>query len=440
MSGSGHTRQRARRHGAALLTTVLAASSMPAAAGSLPAADPWQPAQVIRIAGPGEGVGLAAAAVLDDGSTLVIHTFAGAFWQSSREPGGDWSEPQRVEPPDASVNGLGSAAVSPAGTVWLTYSVATQDADAAHVVRMSGDQPETVLTVSSNESAGSLTVDREGDVLFTVQGSSREGAWYGDQGSRTLTRLAPRTRFFSFHRTRGRWAPVTGWPGRPSTTTPNGSRSGASCRVRRGRRSSDAGGRRPRASITSTPTSGSSGGGTAARCWRGASRTAGRDTVTWCGWLDVNHASPGDLRGSSGGRVPTPPTRRTSSPAVAHPVRRLRGVGPARRELHDSRIVGYFVRPRREPERQVVAEQVGDGGAGFTVDTGATGRLLVVWDSVPPGSEKYATQVAEGRVRGELARQPLFTDAQSRGLLRPGGEATVIADTHDGHLLSRSTD
>ncbi len=449
MSGPGRTRrpaQRAWHHGAVLLTSLLAVTSMPASAGSLPAADPWQPAQVIRAAGPGEGIGLAAAAVLDDGSTVVIHELAGAFWQSSREPGGDWSEPQRIEPPDASINGLGSAAVSPAGTVWLTYSVGTQGGDEAHVVRMSGDQPETVLTVSSNESAGSLTVDREGDVLFRVQGNSREGAWYGDQDSTTLTRLAPRTRFFSFQ--------PHAWALGPGDRVARAALDYDEDRIEV-RRVLPGAARAPVVKRWRAPTHGIDHLYAEVRL---AWRADGSQVVAWSepdgrpGRRDVVRLA----RRAPGAKWGAALVVGRSRPDSSDPAYELRlsltatgayvAWAQPGLEIDDLRIVGYFVRPRREPERQLVAEQVGDDvGHGFTVDTDATGRLLVVWDNATSGSE-HTTEVAQGRVRGELMRQPLFTDAESRGLLRPGGEATVIARVQsptgpdDEQLVSRSTD
>lgn len=449
MSGMDQARRRAWRGGAVLLSAGLAVASMPAAR-SQPAGEPWQPVQVISTAGPGEGVGLAATTVLDDGSTLAIHEQAGAFWQSRREPGGDWTEPQRIEPPDADINGTGSAAVSPAGTVWLTYSVATQDGDEAHVVRMSADQPETVLVVSSTQSAGSVTVDRDGDLLFTLQGNSREGAWYGDENSTTLTRLAPRTRFFSFQ--------PHSWALGPGDRVARAAFDYDDEQIEVRRVVPGA----PRAQVASrwqAPTQGIDylyadvrigwrGDGSQVVAWSEPdSRPRYRDVVRLARRAPGATWGPARVVGRSraDSSNPTYELRMSLTDAGAYVAWAQPGQG-----LDDTRLVGFFVRPGHAPVRQLIAgpRQVGYYASlgGFTVATDAVGRLLVVWDSVPPGSEGYKTRVAEGHVRGELARQLLFTDAQSRGLLRPGGEATVIArvqsptDPDDEQLLSRSTD
>lgn len=449
MSGSDRARRRTWRQCAALLTG-LAVVSVSAPAGSQPAAEPWQPVQVIRAAGPNEAVSLEAATVLDDGATLAIHLFDGSFWQSRRDPGGDWTEPQPIQPPDGNVLQPGSAAVSPAGTIWLTYAGGTQGGDEAHVVRMSGEQPETILTVSSNDNPGSLAVDREGDLLFTVSGNSREGAWYGDEDSTTLTRLAPKTPLFSYQ--------------------PHSWALGSGDRVGRAafdydeeqievRRITPGAARAPVVRRWSAPTQGVDHLYVDVRL---AWRDDGSQVVSWTEPDD--RPSHPDLvrlaRRDAGGAWLSARVVGRSRPDSSNPTYQMRmsltdagaylAWAQPGRDVDDTRIVGVFVRPGRDPVRQLVAgtRQVGYYAyLDLTVATDAGGRLLVVWDSTPPASAQPETRIAEGRVRGELARQLLFTNARSSGLLRPGGEATVLARVEDpsaelgpDQLVSRSTD
>lgn len=434
---------------AAALLTCLATVSAGTAAWSGPAPEPWRPAQLIRAAGPDDAVTPAAARVLDDGSTVALFVNDGAFWQSRRDPGAEWTEPQRMELPEGNVLLLGSSAISPKGTIWLTYSIGTQGGDEAHLVRMSGDQPETLLEVSANETAGSVTTDAEGDVLFTVRSSSRNAAWYGDEDSTTLTRLAPRSRLFSFQ--------PHSWALGPGDRVGRAAFNYDDQQIEV-RRVTPGAARAPIVRRWSAPTQGIDHLYAEVRLvWR----DGGGQVVTWTEpdgrptHPDLTRLARRDPGGAwLGARVVG-----RSKPDSYDPISLLRTsltergayvawVQPGRR-TYEKRIVGYFVRPGRPPERQLVAAPshfgAGFSVSDFTVATDDTGRLLVVWDTsgqqgAPP------TQIAEGRVRGELSRQELFTDASSLGLLRPGGEATVIArvnppdDPSAEQLVSRSTD